>query len=83
MSVNIASVGKLATESEAIPQRNELWSAEAAERWSQAHNGKRLANAVQVSRDECERTKARSEGERAPLPDEASAGHGAIETTRL
>src|SRR5437899_1932205 len=37
--VNIASVGMLATGSEAIPQRNELWSEEVAERRSQAHNG--------------------------------------------
>jgi len=38
---------------------------------------------MQVSRDEHERRKARGEGERAPSPDEASAGHGGIERTRL
>jgi hypothetical protein len=43
---------------------------------------KRLANAMQFSGDERER-KARSEGERAPSPDEARAGHGAMERTRL
>lgn len=37
---------------------------------------KRLANAMRVSRDERDRRRARSEGERAPSPDEASAGHG-------
>jgi hypothetical protein len=57
--------------------------AEVAERRSQAHNGRGLANAVQVSRDERERRKARNEGERAPSPDEASAGHGGIERTRF
>ena len=44
---------------------------------------KRLANAMQFSGDERERRKARSEGERAPSPDEASGGHGGIERTRV
>src|SRR5437867_10288529 len=44
---------------------------------------KRPPNAMQASGDERERRKARSEGERAPSPDEASAGHGAMKTTRL
>ena len=39
---------------------------------------KRLANAMQVSGDERERRKARSEGRKAPSPDEVSAGHGEL-----
>jgi hypothetical protein len=67
MLFNVASVGMLATGSEALPQRNELWSAEVAERRSQAHKRKRLANAMQVSRDERERRKARSEGRKGAV----------------
>ena len=83
MLINIASVGMLATRSEAIPQRNELWSAEVSGAPEPSSQRKRLANVMQVSRDERESRKARSEGERAPSPDEASAGHGEIERTRL
>jgi hypothetical protein len=39
---------------------------------------KRLANAIQISRDERECSKARSEGQRAPSPNEGNAGHGDV-----
>ena len=44
---------------------------------------KRLANAMQVSRDERERRRATSGGERASSADEASVGHGEVERARL
>src|SRR5438093_12911767 len=66
MLVNIDSVGMLATGSEAIPQRNELWSAEIAERPSQAHNGSasRMRCKSAVTSASAERRGARAKGRR-------------------
>src|SRR6266511_3108756 len=77
----VASVGKLATEAERFRSRG-TGTEEVAERRSQAPNGSGVRTHPQRSRDDRERTKARSEGERAPSPEKTSAGHG-VETNRL
>src|SRR6266446_6515491 len=66
MLINIASVGMLVTGSEAIPQRNELWSAETAERRSQAHNGSasRMRCESAVTSESAEGRGARAKGRR-------------------
>ncbi|HTE91461.1 MAG TPA: hypothetical protein VK639_21105 [Terriglobales bacterium] len=66
MLINIASLGMLATESEAVPQRNELRSAEIAERGSQAHNGSgsRMRCKQAVTSASAERRGARAKGRR-------------------
>ena len=78
----VASVGMLARKTTRFRRRGvgAEGNSGATEPSSQS---KQLANAMQVSRDERERRRATSGGERAPSPDEGSVGHGEIEKTRL